>query len=68
LNVTVNGERLELPDGATLEELVEQAGAPAPGRGIAVAVDAEVVPRSAWNETVLREGQRIELLAAMQGG
>jgi sulfur carrier protein len=68
LKLTVNGEPLELPEGATVGDLVDRAGSPAQGRGIAVAVDAEVVPRSAWGETVLSDGQRIELLAAMQGG
>jgi sulfur carrier protein len=68
LKLTVNGEPLELADGATVGDLVEQAGTPARDRGIAIAVDAEVVPRSAWDETVLSEGQTIELLAAMQGG
>jgi sulfur carrier protein len=68
VKLTVNGEPLELPDGATVGDLVEQAGAPARDRGVAIAVDAEVVPRSAWDRTVLSEGQRVELLAAMQGG
>jgi sulfur carrier protein len=68
VRLTVNGEPLELPDGATVRDLVEHADMPARDRGVAVAVDAEVVPRSAWDETVLLEGQRIELLAAMQGG
>ena len=36
--------------------------------GVAVAVDAAVVPRSAWDDTRLEAGQRVELLAAMQGG
>lgn len=68
MKLTVNGEPLELPEGATVGDLVEQAGGPLRDRGVAVAVDAEVVPRSAWDETLLSEGQRIELLAAMQGG
>jgi sulfur carrier protein len=38
------------------------------GRGVAVAVDAEVVPRSAWDEVELVDGQRVEILAAIQGG
>jgi sulfur carrier protein len=68
LKLTVNGESLELPDGATVGDLVERAGPPGRDRGIAVAVGAEVVPRSEWDNTVLSDGQRIELLAAMQGG
>jgi sulfur carrier protein len=68
VNVTVNGEPLELPEGATVEDLLEGAGTDARRRGVAVAIDAEVVPRSAWDETVLADGQAVELVAAMQGG
>jgi sulfur carrier protein len=68
VNVTVNGEPLELPEGATVEDLLERAGTDARRRGVAVAIDAEVVPRSAWDETVLADGQAVELVAAMQGG
>ena len=57
-----------LPDGATVEIAIEVSGAAAEQRGVAVAVDGEVVPRSAWEATRLREGQRIEVLAAIQGG
>ncbi len=38
------------------------------GRGLAVAVNAEVVPRSAWSQYVLREGDKVEILGASQGG
>jgi sulfur carrier protein len=69
MKVLVNGEARELPDTLTVAELVaEEAPALTGGRGVAVAVDAEVVPRSAWGETRLREGQHVEVLAAMQGG
>jgi sulfur carrier protein len=67
LKVVVNGEARELRAGATLAELIEEA-IPGRRRGVAVAVDAEVVPQSAWESTELSEGQRVELLAAMQGG
>lgn len=67
MKILVNGDERELPDGATVAELVEQSGVET-GRGVAVAVDAEVVPRSAWRQTQLCEGQRVELLAAIQGG
>lgn len=68
LEVTVNGERHELADGATVADAVRAAGAPADGRGIAAAVDGEVIPRGAWNETQLRTGQQLEVLQAVQGG
>jgi sulfur carrier protein len=63
----VNGERRELPDGSTVARLVAEADG-ADGRGVAVAVDAEVVPRSDWERTVLADGQQVEILAAIQGG
>ena len=44
------------------------AGAPDDGRGVAVAVDGEVVPRGAWTTTEVREGQQVEVLRAVQGG
>jgi sulfur carrier protein len=63
----LNGEPRELPDGATLEAAIEASGAPST-RGVAVAVDGEVVPRGAWDEFELRADQRVEVLKAVQGG
>ena len=65
--VHVNGERRELPDGSTVDAAVREAGAPA-ARGVAVAVDGEVVPRGEWESTGLREGQQVEVVRAVQGG
>jgi sulfur carrier protein len=66
--VLINGERRQLPHGATVELAVREAGAPEDGRGVAVAVDGEVVPRGEWPARTLSEGQRIEVLNAVQGG
>ena len=41
---------------------------PGAGRGVAVAVDQEVVPRGQWGKTQLHEGARVEILRAIQGG
>ena len=69
MRILMNGETRELEEGATVADLIEQSGAGVePRRGIAVAVDAEVVPRSAWEDTELSEGQTVELLTAIQGG
>jgi sulfur carrier protein len=65
--VTINGERRELDDGATIEVAVRAAGAP-DGRGVAVALDGEVVPRGEWATTEVHEGQQVEVLHAVQGG
>jgi sulfur carrier protein len=64
--VTVNGEEHALPAEATVASLVEELSAPS--RGVAVAIDGEVVPRAAWPATELRDGARIEVVAAIQGG
>ena len=68
MEVLLNGSASELPDGATVEAAVESLGVPGGGRGVAVAVDGEVVPRGEWAATALRAGQRIEVLQAVQGG
>jgi len=68
MNVELNGKSVTLQDGATVKIAIEVSGAAAEQRGVAVAVDGEVVPRSTWEATRLREGQRIEVLAAIQGG
>jgi sulfur carrier protein len=66
--VVINGAKRELPDGATVESAVLAAGAPEDGRGVAVALDGEVVPRGEWPTTAVHEGQQVEVLHAVQGG
>ena len=66
--VTLNGEPRRLPDPPTVRTAVREAGAEEGGRGVAVAVDGEVVPRGAWDRVELREGQRVEIVQAVQGG
>ncbi len=68
MTVELNGERVRLPDAATVAEAVASLGAADARRGIAVAVDGEVVPRSAWESTELEDGQRVEVVGAIQGG
>lgn len=68
MNVVLNGERRQLTSDATVREAVTATGAPSEGRGVAVAIDGEVVPRRLWDEVSLREGQRVEVVQAVQGG
>jgi sulfur carrier protein len=68
MNVTVNGRPADLPSDATVASLVETLELPAAGRGVAVAVDREVVPRGAWDTTALAEGAKVEVVHAVQGG
>jgi thiazole synthase len=62
----VNGEYRELPEGATLAAVVREVADS--GRGVAVAVDGEVVPRAEWTGRELRDGEEVEILHAVQGG
>lgn len=66
--VTINGERRDLPDGATIASVVASLPGVPEGRGVAVAVEGEVVPRAEWPSTLLREGTAVEVVVAVQGG
>jgi sulfur carrier protein len=66
MNVVVNGRAFELADGATAAVAVQVlTSAPT---GVAVAVNGEVVRRSAWDSTPLADGDQVEVLTAVQGG
>ena len=66
--IWVNGRALEGCDGSTVGELLQQLGVEPRARGVAVAVDGEVVPRADWSSRPVLEGARVEALTAMQGG
>lgn len=68
MTITVNGESLEVQANATVSEVVRRAMGSDPTRGVAVALDGEVLPRASWERTRLRSGQRLEILQAVQGG
>ena len=68
MKVTLNGAQTELPDRATVRALLQALDLPGGERGVAVAVDAEVVPRGAWPETVVGDGAQVEVVTAIQGG
>ena len=67
--ITVNGEPRDLAPGTTVATLLDELeDVPAGRRGIAVAVDAEVVPRAEWSATEVGDGAAVEVLVAIQGG
>jgi sulfur carrier protein len=68
VSVTVNGDRRELPEGATVASVVASLHNAPEGRGVAVAVSGEVVPRAQWPNTELQEGANVEVVVAVQGG
>jgi sulfur carrier protein len=66
--VTVNGERRQVAASATVASVIESMDVTPGARGVAVALDGEVVTRSRWSDTELADGARIEVVAAIGGG
>jgi sulfur carrier protein len=66
--IWLNGHPAEGRDGATVADLLAELGIEPAARGVAVAVDGEVVPRAEWPRHPVPEGARVEALTAMQGG
>jgi sulfur carrier protein len=64
--VTVNGEPREVPAGTTVGQVVATVTELA--TGVAAAVNGEVVPRRSWPATPVRDGDRVEVVTAVQGG
>ena len=63
--ITINGEPREVT--GTIDDVLDALGVEV-RRGMAVAVDAEVVPKSAWATTQVADGARVEIVTAVQGG
>jgi len=66
IQVKLNGEPRELPDGARLAQAVAELTVPA--GGVAAAVNGDVVPRGSWDTTPLSDGDQVEVVTAVQGG
>ncbi len=69
MGIVLNGEPYEVPLGTTVAALLRQLEIdPEAARGIAVAVNEEVVRRSQWTAVQLQPGDRVEVVTARQGG
>ncbi|GAA1941064.1 sulfur carrier protein ThiS [Amycolatopsis minnesotensis] len=66
MELRVNGDWRPFADGATVAQVLAELGTEP--RGVAVAVDGQVVRRGAWADTVLAPGAQVEVLTAVQGG
>jgi sulfur carrier protein len=66
VHASVNGRSTELPAGTTVAQVVASLGTE--GRGVAVALDGEVVPRSRWGHVTVADGSRLEVVTAAAGG
>lgn len=66
MKLTVNGNAQECPAGTSISALLEQLGLA--GRRVAVECNGDIVPRSKHAQTVLAEGDQIEIVVAVGGG
>ena len=67
LEISLNGESITLSN-ESLREALREIGCDPEQQGIAVAINMSVVPRSEWSETNIRNGDRVDIVGAKQGG
>ncbi len=66
MNCIVNGESKELPEGMSVEGLIEMLGM---GDAICAAeVDKKLVPKRERVSCILQDGQRVEIVSLIGGG
>ena len=68
MKLIINGESTELPEDIVVSGVLESLGISTDHRGIAVAVNEQIVPRSEWGTRRLAEEDRVEIVHAVQGG
>lgn len=68
MELIVNGRSRRVPEAVSLEEVLTSLGHDGAARGVAVALNGEVVTRAEWSSIRVAERDRIEVLGAVQGG
>jgi sulfur carrier protein len=66
MRVVINGEQRQVPEESSLAAAVSLVTAA--GRGVAAALNGDVVRRVAWESTPLAAGDEVEVVTAVQGG
>jgi len=66
LDIELNGEAYRLPAGQTLGDLVLALNVG--GQALALAVNRQVVPRQQWNDRLLQQQDRVDIVRAIGGG
>jgi sulfur carrier protein len=66
MQITVNGEQRDIPEGLTAEQLVEEMGIT--GKRIAMEVNLDIVPRSTYADYIFKAGDKVEIVHAVGGG
>jgi sulfur carrier protein len=68
ITLSLNGEAAHVAAGSTIADLVAGLTEEEDPKGVAVAVDRSVVPRSEWATTPARAGSLVEVVSAAAGG
>lgn len=69
IRITLNGEAHTIESGASVADVLREMDLdPSRPKGIAVAVNDEVVPKGTWTERGLEPDDRVEVITARQGG
>lgn len=66
MRIQLNGEAVDLPEGQSVADLL--ARLELAGRRVAVELNLDIVPRSQHADTLLRDGDRVEVVHAIGGG
>lgn len=66
MQITLNGDRRDVPDGMSVADLLAQLGLDE--RGIVVEHNREILRRPRYGEVTLREGDEVELVHFVGGG
>ena len=66
MQITVNGEQRDIPEGLSAEQLVEEMGIT--GKRIAMEVNLDIVPRSTYADHIFKAGDKVEIVHAVGGG
>lgn len=67
MNLVVNGKEIET-EAASLKDLAEELGFDRNGKGVAIAVNDDVVPKEEWEDRILSDEDTIEIIRAIRGG
>ena len=68
MQLTVNGQKQSVDDASTLLDLLIEMNIGTEQKGIAVALNTEIVARAMWADTRLCNGDRVDIIHAVQGG
>jgi sulfur carrier protein len=68
MRILVNGKPIDVEREKPVSEVIHTCGVPADRTGVAVALNEIVIPRIQWDTKMVHEGDRIEIVHAVQGG